>query len=121
MKPCTKSYTITPGGYTVFTCPYAMHLLGSREVGKGPFRGNALEVAVRDGKVAWADNTIPFETNGVQQHLESVHAWVAENHPKDKPFLFKDEQDLSPAEWPRWTRLWKQYTREYIAATNQEG
>ena len=119
MKPCTKSYNISDS--TVFTCPYAMHLPGSREIGKAPFRGNVLEVTVTDGKVAWAENRIPFETNGVQQHLEAVHAWVTQNHPKDEPFLFKDEHDVRPGEWQRWTRLWKQYTRDYVVATNQEG
>ena len=113
MKPCTEL------GASVFTCPYAMHLLGSREVGKGPFPDNTLTVTVIDGEVRSADSTIPFETNGVEQHLESVHAWIVENHPKDEPFLMKDEADLRPAEWPRWTRLWKQYTQEYVAATNQ--
>ena len=119
MKPCTETGSTSVG--TVFTCPYAMHVLGSREVGKGPFRHNILHVTVTDGKVTSADSTIPFETNGVQQHLESVRAWLVENHPKDVPFLMKEEQDVKPTEWPRWTQLWQQYTREYIAATNRAG
>jgi hypothetical protein len=116
MKPCTKQYIISDS--TVFDCPYAMHLLGSREVGEGPFRHNTLLVSVSHGKVLWADNTMPFETNGMGQHLDSVHDWLAQNHPKDKPFLFQEEQDVRPGEWPRWTQLWQQYTREYVAATN---
>ena len=117
MKPCTESSTTMDT--TTFTCPFAMHLLGSREVGEGPFRGNTLWVAVTDGKVRWAESTIPFETNGVQRQLTSVDAWIAENHPKDAPFLQQEEQEVRPAEWPRWTRLWQQYTQEYIAATNK--
>jgi hypothetical protein len=119
MKPCTKKYNISDS--TVFSCPFAMHLLGSREVGKGPFRGNTLTVTVIDGRASYADSAMPFETNGMGQHLDSIHAWVAKYHPKDKAFLFQDEQDLRPGEWPRWTQLWKQYTQEYIAATNQAG
>jgi hypothetical protein len=120
LKPCTKAYDISDAT-SVFTCPYAMHLLGSRKVGEGPFRGNVLEVTVTDGKVEWAESKIPFETNGVGQQFDSVHAWVAENHPKNQPFLFKDEQDVRPGEWARWTQLWKQYTQEYVAATNGAG
>jgi hypothetical protein len=117
MKPCTKQYTSFSDS-TLFTCPYAMHLLGSREVGKGPFRHNTLQVNVSGGKVRYADNVMPFETNGMTQHYEAVHAWVAKNHPEDKRFLFMDEQDVRPADWPRWSQLWKQYIREYVAATN---
>jgi hypothetical protein len=117
MKPCTE--TGTSVNATLFTCPYAMHLLGSREVGKGPYRGNNLYVTVADGKVTSADNTMPFETNGMAKHYDSVHAWVADNHPRDKSFLFTDEQDVKPAGWSRWTRLWRQYTQEYVAATKQ--
>jgi len=119
MKPCTE--WLTSMDTTSFSCPYAMHLLGSREVGKGPFRYNTLMVHVSDGKVTSADSTIPFETNGVGQHFDEVHAWVAENHPKDAPFLQQEEQDVRPGEWPRWTRLWQQYTREYVEATNEAG
>ena len=119
MEPCTRKYDMADS--TVFDCPFAMHLLGSREVGEGPFRGNILHVTVADGQVTSADSTIPFDTNGVGQHLDSVHAWVAENHPKDDRFLSKAEEDLKAGEWPRWTRLWKQYIREYVAATNEAG
>jgi hypothetical protein len=119
MEPCVP--TTTDSLTTVFSCPFAMHLLGSREVGKGPFPDNVLTVYVSDGKVTSADNTMPFETNGLQRHLDSVFAWLAENHPKNKRFLLQDEVDVKPADWPRWAGLWKQYTRQYVAATNEAG
>jgi hypothetical protein len=118
MRPCTETGTSVDA--TIFTCPYAMHLLGSREVGKGPYRGNTLWVTVADGKVTSADTDMPFETNGMGDHFDAVHTWVANHHPQDyKHFLVKDEQNVGPVEWPRWTRLWQQYIREYVAATNQ--
>ena len=118
MKPCTETGSTTDS--TIFTCPYSMHLLGSREVGKGPYRGNTLWVTVADGKVRSADSDMPYETNGMGEHFDAVHTWVADHHPQVyKHFLVKDEQDVTPAEWPRWTRLWKQYTQEYVTATNR--
>lgn len=119
MEPCAQAYTIADST-VVFTCPYAMHLLGSGEVGEGPYRDNVLSVTVTDGKVRWADSTMPFETNGMAEHYDAVHTWVADNHPQAyKHFLVKDEQDVTPAEWPKWARLWKQYIKEYVAAANQ--
>jgi hypothetical protein len=119
MEPCARAYNITDST-VVFTCPYAMHLLGSDEVGKGPFPDNVLSVTVADGKVRWADDTKPWETNGIGKHLDAVHTWVADHHPQNyKHLLGKEEQDVTPAEWPRWTRLWKQYTQEYVTATNR--
>jgi hypothetical protein len=118
MKPCTETGSTTDS--TIFTCPYSMHLLGSREVGKGPYRGNTLWVTVADGKVRSADTEMPFETNGMGEHFDEVHTWVADHHPQDyNQFLVRDEQNVGPVEWPRWTRLWQQYIKEYIAATNQ--
>jgi hypothetical protein len=118
MQPCTETGSTLDA--TVFTCPYSMHLLGSREVDKGPYRGNTLWVTVADGKVRSADSDMPYETNGMGEHFDAVHTWVADHHPQVyKHFLVKDEQDVTPAEWPRWTRLWKFYTWEYVTATNR--
>jgi hypothetical protein len=119
MQPCRV--TASTSFSTDIACPFAFHLLGSREVGKGPFPDNVLEVSVRDGKVTSAHRVIPYETNGVGDHLDSVMAWLGKSHPESEAFLTKDEMDVKPAEWPTWTRLWKQYTQEYIAATNKSG
>ncbi len=119
MEPCAE--TGRTSFSAVFYCPFTFHLLGSREVGNGPFTDNVLQVSVTDGKVTSAHRTIPYETNGVGEHLDSVMAWLGENHPENEAFLTKDEVELEPAEWPRWTRLWKQYTQEYVAATNEAG
>lgn len=119
MQPCAE--TARSSFFAVYSCPFALHLLGSREVGKGPFPDNVLEVTVTDGKVTSAHRTIPFDANGVGDHLDTVMAWLGKNHPGDEPFLTKDEAEVTPAEWPRWTRLWKQYTQEYIATVNEAG
>jgi hypothetical protein len=117
MEPCAP--TTTDSLTTVFSCPFAMHLLGSREVGKGPFPDNVLNVDVSGGKVTSADSVIPFETNGVLRYLHSIYGWIGENHPKNEHFLLQDEVDVKRADWPRYSELWKQYVREYVAATNE--
>jgi hypothetical protein len=119
MRPCGRTAEATEG--VVYTCPYAMHLRGSEEVGRGPFRDNTLEVAIRDGEVTFADFTRFVDFNGISAHLAKVDRWIEENHPEDAAFLsiasaYSDgEVELSEAEWPRWTRLSQRYTDEYVA------
>ena len=86
---------------------------------RGPFRHNAFTVNVSDGKVTSADVLMPHETNGVDRYLDSVFRWIDENHPNSQRFLLQDEADVKPADWPRYTHLWKQYVREYVAETSQ--
>lgn len=116
MEPCTP--TTTGSATTVFSCPFALHTLGSRKLGKGPFLDNTLTVVVSDGKVISAESEIPYQRNGVQRHLESVAGWIADNHPNNEHFLLQDEMNVKRAEWLRWVGLWKQYIRDYVAATN---
>jgi hypothetical protein len=118
MEPCVPgSGASIP---TEFTCPFAMNLMGSRQVGSGPFADNALTISVTDGKVSSAHREMPFETNGLGRHLDSVFAWVEANHPDDVAFLGQDELEMAQDDWPRWLRLWKQYIAEYVAA-NEAG
>lgn len=114
MEPCA----VAPGSTaaTEFICPFAMHVMGSREVGSGPFPDNALTLRVNDGKVYAAHREMPFATNGLEQHLDSVSTWLEATHPDDVAFLGKDEPDVAQGQWPRWLQLWKQYVAEYIAA-----
>ncbi|MFH8252001.1 hypothetical protein ACH3VR_16670 [Microbacterium sp. B2969] len=117
MEPCVE---MTPTSWaTEFTCPFAMHLMGSREVGAGPFLGNALTVRVADGKVLSAHRKMPSDTNGLAEHLDSVYAWLEANHPADVAFLGTDELAVAEDRWPGWLELWTQYLAEYIAATGE--
>jgi len=76
---------------------------------------------VQDGEVTSANSVIPFETNGVGNHVEEVTRWVRKHHPADADFLFKLEQDVTAAQWPRWTRLWHQYLEEYVDLASPGG
>jgi hypothetical protein len=116
---CRGSATST--GAVAFTCPYDLHLLASEEVGLGPYPDSYFQVVVRDGEVTSASSTIPYQTNGVGNHVEEVTRWVRENHPADADFLLKEEQAVTEAEWPRWTRLWHEVLREYVDQASRGG
>jgi hypothetical protein len=115
VEPCREVTT------NWFACPFELHLLGSREVGVGPFATNQISVKVRDGKILSAENYKSWRTNGMATHVDSVLAWVKENDPKNADFLLKEEQAVTAAEWSSWTRLWQQSVAEYVAASNEAG
>ena len=119
MEPCVVRATMSD--HTRIECPYGMHLLGSREVGKGPFTGNKLKVVLKDGKVISAETYNSWQWNGIQEHVESLEAWVEENHPKDATFLAMDEVEVTAADWPRWARLWTQLHRRVRGGNERNG
>jgi hypothetical protein len=88
--------------------------MGSREAGSGPFADNALTIRVADGEVLSADTEIPFQTNGLSEHLDAVYTWLEANHPDQVAFLETDELALADDQWPRWLQLWNQYLAEYV-------
>ncbi len=114
MEPCTGQPIGSVG--TNVTCPFAMHVMGSREVGAGPFTENTLTIRVKDGKVISAHREIPFAANGIGQQFDAVYAWLDGNHPDDVALLEMDELEIPEDEWPEWLELWKQHLAEYIAA-----
>jgi hypothetical protein len=119
MEPCVVRES--PYYMHAVQCPFSTHLLGSEEVGRGPFFDNQLSVLLKDGKVLSAETDYGWEANGIQPHYDAVMAWVEKNNPQDAEFLLTDEQAVEPNDWPRWSRLWHRSIADYIAATNKSG
>ncbi len=117
MEPCVMRES--PNYVHVIRCAFSTHLLGSEEIGKGPFLGNELFVLVKGGKVTSAETIYGWQSNGIQPHYDAVMAWVEKHNPKNAEFLLTDEQELAPNDWPRWSRLWQRSISDYIAATNE--
>lgn len=120
LEPCTTLTEPTSDRLYV-DCQFDMHLMSSREVGLEPFTGNNFSVVVEDGEVVSADITHPYETNGIQEHLEAVFGWVEENHPADAAFLDREESAVPRAEWQRWLRVWEKRLGDYVDAMTSEG
>ncbi len=105
LEPCTQSYETFLNVF-VFECPYSLHLLGSREVGQGPFPDNRIVVIAQDGKIQSADTEMRWQTNGISPYLDAVAAWLEENPPTDSrcaprspkacaTFMNKDEVEVT--------------------------
>lgn len=113
-EPC-EAKTHTPFG-TAVLCPFDMHVLHSEAVGSGPFTGNTFTVYVKDGAVTQAEDQMPWDTNGIGDHLDEVWSWLERQYPQDVEFMSLDEPDVPPAEWSRWLRLWERASDAYLEA-----
>jgi hypothetical protein len=113
-EPC-EAKTQTPFGPAVL-CPFDIQVLHSEAVGRGPFTGNSFTVYVKDGAVTQAEDQMPWETNGIGDHVEEVWSWVGRQYPQHWEFMSLDEPEVPPAEWSRWLRLWERASDAYFEA-----
>ena len=118
VEPCEAKTKTTIG--TVVECPFDMHVLYSKELGEGPFTGNMFTVFVEDGAVLEADNVMAWQTNGQEEYFDKVWNWIKRHHPDDVALMAMDEQEVQPAAWPRYLRLWEQHTRDYYQTMTSE-
>lgn len=114
-EPCREGSTGSVG--TQVACPFALHVMSSEELGRGPFENASFNLLVTpDGKVLEADADWNFELNGMAAHYDGVVEWVFKTHPDQVPFLEIEEQDVPPAQLDRWLGLWRTYIQEYVDA-----
>ena len=93
-------------------CPFAYHLLGSRELGVGPFDQNYFTVTVDDAsgmitKVnsSWRDADFSREVT------DPFSEWATSTHPDEVEVMTLDD---SPALTPEALALWEQLRLEYV-------
>jgi hypothetical protein len=109
---CREGST-SPDG-TQVRCSYAIHSLGSDQLGRGPYDG-AADLTVLDGKITSVVNDFPFMQNGFSAEMwEPFQAWVAVEHPASAVLINRDENSLSEAELNRFLRAWERCVAEYV-------
>ena len=100
---------------TQVRCPFAFHLLGSREIGLSPYEGSYVALTMRKGLVVSA--SISWEISRFSTEMwEPFAAWVSEHHSEDAARMYNDDftnWSLTPAS----IRLWDRHTDGYAAAT----
>lgn len=106
-----------PGGITLVTCTFAMHGLGSEELGRGPYQGNDIVVGVRDGEVVSFRVTLDYMENGFSREMfEPFRGWIATHHSEDGPVMYADwPLAVSPAHTDRSIRLWERRIPQFVA------
>ena len=97
-------------------CGFDLHAFHSDEIGRGPYTDNYWDLVVRDGKVASAQSTWAYLTNGFSNEMWTpFQSWVASTHPLDIQLMYVGQ---APAMTEESIRLWEQRTREYADAVN---
>jgi hypothetical protein len=100
-------------------CAFDFHVIGSDEIGLGPFTGNYWSLTVRDGKIVSARREVDFNSGFGDQIWEPFAKWVSIEHPDDALALGTDEsQGMQPVTADS-IRLGEQRTAEYVAVVTQ--
>lgn len=98
---------------TVVRCTFDFHLLGSDEIGRGPFSGSYLDLTVRDGEIVRA--SIHWEIEKFSPQMwEPFADWVSTDHPKDAEVMYTDETRSYARLTEESIQLWEQHTRDYV-------
>lgn len=98
-------------------CVFAVDLLGSAELGLGPFPYQVLLISVVDGVVAQAGYDIDGIGGRTAAIWDPFRTWVAQNAPEQGPRLFVDWPEAeTPALTADAASLWRQAVESFLAA-----
>ncbi len=108
----------SPDSVTI-RCTFDLHILGSDQLGLGPFGGNYWDLTIRDGKIFSVFQEFPFDTNGVAELMwDPLAEWIAAEHPEDVAVMYDAGQTMFRLTVES-IRLWAQRVPEYVAAVGQ--
>ena len=98
-------------------CDFALHALGSEQLGRGPFEGGYWAVHVQRGKVVYLTSEFPYSTNDFAiEAWEPFEAFVSENYPDDHGAMYEDEGAEAGRQDSHSLQLWEQHIADYVAA-----
>ena len=111
LDPCEELGSSASG--TDVRCTFDFHLLGSDEIGLGPYGGSYFELTVRDGEIVRASVTVEITEFSPQMWEPFLH-WVRTAYPEDTEIMYAvlgtgarlTEESI---------RLWEQHRRDYVA------
>jgi hypothetical protein len=118
VEPCRE--TFTPGNTIQVACAYSGHLLGSQQLGRGPYENNVFLVTVENGKVVHASQSgYSYLLNGPfdDEMWIPFRQWMDDEHPADAQVMdaYTDAASTA-AEIDASLQLWEQRTQEYVDA-----
>jgi hypothetical protein len=102
-----------PGGQEV-RCRFGYHLLGSDEIGLGPFSGSWFDVNVAEDEIVSASWHWDIAELSVRV-WEPFAVWVAEKYPEDVAVMYTNPSLGRQRLTEESILLWEQHSREYVA------
>ena len=110
---CEQSSASTE--WTEVQCSFALHALGSQELGLGPYGGATLDVRVVDAEIIRVWERFPYNGSGFSDEMwEPFARWVSSAHPADAGVMYQDSAQTEPRLDDRSLRLWTQRIVEYV-------
>jgi hypothetical protein len=103
---------------TGVVCDFDFHMMGSDEIGLGPFIGSSFVFMVRDGAIAQASLAWNLKEFG-PQIWDPFSEWVSSTYPKDAAIMYSDGMHSAFRLSPESIRLWERHTREYVKKAGQ--
>jgi hypothetical protein len=124
IKDCVQVGTSVPGWMVAgpsVSCAFDMQSMRSGEIGLDTYTGNVWRLTVRDGKIVWAHQAIPYAAphGFLDQVFVPFNSWMSINHPNDMLTMYVDENESAVRYTEDANRLWEQRTAEYVAAVTQ--
>lgn len=112
-QSCREGSTSSTG--TEVHCTFALHALGSEQLGRGPYGDNTMDLTVVDGKIASVEEFWPYVSNGFSTEMwEPFAAWVVAKHPDDVLAMYDDNAQTGARVDARSLRLWEEHVAEYV-------
>ena len=113
---CEQTGTLAFG--TGVRCQFDFHLLGSDEIGRGPYSGSYFELTVRDGEVV--QGSVSYEIEEFSPEMwEPFADWVSTTYPYDAAEMYTDGSYTGVRISEASIRLWGRHVREYVDAVDR--
>lgn len=103
------------GSEATVRCAFDFDLMGSDELGLGPFTGSFYDLTVRDGTIVRA--AVNWEIAEFSPRVwEPFADWVSTTYPRDAAVMYQDETHTGQRLSSDSIRLWALHVQDYVAA-----
>jgi hypothetical protein len=103
---------------TTVRCWFDFHLLGSDQLGLGPFTGSSYGYTVQDGLITQA--SVSWEIDEFSPQVwEPFASWVYATYPGDAEVMYAEPRTLARVSEAS-ARLWEQHVQGYVTAQTPE-
>ena len=118
-ESCQQQATET--ALTLVMCTFDYHMLGSDQIGRGPFAGDKLIAIVKDDQILATNEVNTFPANGFSNQMWLPFSdFVAGTYPEDAAIMYSDwPSHDSAAKTDRSYALWAEHTQDFVDWMNE--